>query len=474
MESVNKRLMIVTSSDTPELATHRMRGPLEKLHKIELAKSYVELLKDVGDLRMQAREHLPADPKGALVPYTRLKELAMLLADLQEPTEGAAVHLISHVQTMSDELWIEMKKIMTDEFEAVLEKSKWPNLDSEPTREWSDCFSKLLDLQGPELTDARQSVILLPMSVLAKPFIQQFKFHFFGDKPTNQKQMVGTRTRKTNGLSANFIQLGDYFFEWFLGTIAKWENFLRENVGPVLAAHFRGSLLLAGTSLFVDPVAAFITALLPVLKEKVDSLLVEISDEPQHLSRFINQLLLFDEKLRSQFGYDAGNPEHGWKGLTWDVLDVWFDHWFKVEKDFAWKRYKEIIDDDETRLIDYESALSGKTKATFASLQIKDLVVHITQKYKKVRRFRHKMKFLIDIQAEILDDYMKALKDPLDIFVEMLHPVTRMGYSKEALEKIQGLNGFDRLCRVYCGADHLTNLCKDWSNEEASKIHHLP
>lgn len=443
--------MAVTSSDSAEQATQRIKGPMDKLSKVELAQSYVELLKDVGELKKSAREHLPADPKGALVPYTRLKELAMSLAELQEPTEGAAVHLINHVQKSADQLWVDMKKIMTDEFEAVLQKSNWPSTEVDPTKEWDDCFGKLLDLQGPELTDARSPVILLPMEVLAKTFVQQFRYHFFSDKPTNSPQ-----------------QLGDYFFEWFVGTVGKWEDFLRENVGPVLASHFRGNVLLAGTSLFVDPVAAFITALLPVLKEKVNSLLPQICNEPQNLSRFIDQLLTFDQKIRERFLYDAGNPEYGWKGLTWDVLDTWFDQWFKVEKDFAWKRYKEIIDNPDTRLIDFESADAGKTKATFASLQIKDLIINITKQYKRVRRFRYKMSFLIDIQATILDDYMKDLEDPLFTFDQIYNPVTRMGYNKEAIEKSRGISGLDRLCRIYCGAEHLTTLCKEWSNDAVS------
>lgn len=182
--------MIVTSSTTPEQAIQRMQGPMDKLHKVELAQSYVELLKDVGDLKRQARACLPADPKGALSPYTRLQELAKLLAELQEPAEGAAIHLVNHVQKTADELWTEMKKIMSDEFEAVLKKSKWPETDTETSQEWNDCFTKLLDLQGPELTDARKPIILLPMAVLAKTFVMQFRYHFFSDKPTNHPHQV--------------------------------------------------------------------------------------------------------------------------------------------------------------------------------------------------------------------------------------------------------------------------------------------
>lgn len=81
---------------------------------------------------------------------------------------------------------------MTDEFESILQKLKWPEAASEPTKEWKDCFEKLLDLQDPELREVEEPIILLPMGVLAKTFTQQFKYHFFSDKPTNAASKVCT------------------------------------------------------------------------------------------------------------------------------------------------------------------------------------------------------------------------------------------------------------------------------------------
>jgi hypothetical protein len=138
----------------------------------------------------------------------------------------------------------------------------------------------------------------------------------------------------TTESKTNTVQLGDYFFEHFLGTISTWDPFLRENIAPILAAHFRGNVL-AGNTLYIDPVSGFITALLPVLKEKVDSVIVGIANDPKLLSKFIKQLLNFDETIRDSFSYDGGNLELGWKGLTWEVLDTWFDRWLDAEKDFA-------------------------------------------------------------------------------------------------------------------------------------------
>lgn len=118
--------------------------------------------------------------------------------------------------------------------------------------------------------------------------------------------------------------------------ISKWEPFLRVNVAPVLAAHFRGNNL-AGNTLYVDPVSAFITALLPVLRQKVNSVLEGIGGDPKLLSKFIKQLLNFDQTIRDSFDYNGGNLELGWKGLTWDVLDTWFNTWIAGEKEFALK-----------------------------------------------------------------------------------------------------------------------------------------
>jgi hypothetical protein len=190
-EAIRKRLMVVVRSDTPEEATTLLRGPVEKLRRVELAKAYAELLKDVDEMKKEARSFLPDRPKEALKPYIKLKELSISMVELQNVAEGAAPHLISYVQGAASSLWIDMQKIMADEFEAILQATKWPNVAQPPSRQWQDCFEKLLDLQAPEYMSAREPLALLPMTVLAKNFVSQFRYHFFTDKATNQTHRVG-------------------------------------------------------------------------------------------------------------------------------------------------------------------------------------------------------------------------------------------------------------------------------------------
>lgn len=182
--------MIVTNSDTPEEASRRLQGPMKKLQQVELARAYVEMLKDVDDLTKEARSHLPGQPKTALKPYIRLKELSLRLAILQGPAEGAGDYLVEHVQNTTTRLWTDMKKIMTDEFESLLRKSHWPDNAPGLTREWSDCFERLLDLQSPEILTAKEPIVLLPMEVLCRTFTLQFRYHFSGDKDTAQTRYV--------------------------------------------------------------------------------------------------------------------------------------------------------------------------------------------------------------------------------------------------------------------------------------------
>lgn len=180
----------MNSSDAPDAAVEQFREPLEKLRRLELASNYVQLLKEVDDLADEARACLPADPKEALKPYTRLKQLSLALHSLRQDADEAAIHLVTYIDRRTVFLWDEMKKIMSSEFEAVLQEIGWPNAAQPPTRAWAECFVKLLDLQAPEFKNGGEGVVLLPFTVMVKPFRQQFRFHFMGDKPTNSKHNV--------------------------------------------------------------------------------------------------------------------------------------------------------------------------------------------------------------------------------------------------------------------------------------------
>ncbi|KAK4154399.1 RINT1-like protein [Chaetomidium leptoderma] len=450
-QSIDVRLQIIAESDAPDDAIRRLEPPMKQLHKVDLAYRYLLLLQDVEGLRQAARSHLPQDPKAALEPYTRLKQLSIRLGELQHQADGAAVHLVTHVEAVAEKLWGEMKKTMWDELEAVLAKRGWPNVDpdSEADEEWLQCFEKLVDLQVPEVLYSPSTVRLLPIDVMAQIFVKEFRFHFLSDKPTSSPQVITA-----------------HCFPWFLVLVEKWEDFLRDNFGPILASKFSDTSV-AHKMVYMDPVCAFITSMLPVMREKIATTITETSGDTVFLSSLLSQLMTFDDRLRSGFTYDGGDTEEGWAGLTSEVLSDHFRPWLEAEKKFALERYQAIMTAPDARRIDYDFAGSGKTKLTFAAVRVTDLLRSVTTQYERVRRFSHKLRFLIDIQLTILDEYHDHLRGTLEAYLSITSTVGRaFGVTKEQLAALEGTGALETLCKVYGSTDHIVNTLKDWSNEE--------
>ncbi|KAK4203504.1 putative RAD50-interacting protein 1 [Triangularia verruculosa] len=450
-KSIDVRLQIIASSDAPDEAIRRLEVPMVQLRKVDLAYKYLLLLQDVEQLRQAARSHLPQSPKAALEPYTKLKQLCLKLKDLQNQADGAAVHMVNHVESVTETLWSEMKTTMSSELEAVLKARSWPNVepDSVVDEEWLACFEKLVDLQVPEVLYSPDVVTLLPFDVMAQIFIKEFRFHFMSDKPTSAPQAIGA-----------------HCFPWFTALLEKWEDFFRDNFGGVLAARFAETGV-AQKMVYMDPVCAFITAMLPVVREKVQDTLAATKGDVAFLSSLMGQLMTFDETLRSNFAYDGGDVEEGWGGLTSEVLKDHFRTWLEAEKQFALERYQAIMQTQDAKTIDYDFAGAGKTKPTFAAVRVTDLLKSVTTQYERVRRFSHKLRFLIDIQLNILDEYHDHLRGTLEAYLSITSTVGRaFGVTKEQIAALEGTGALETLCKVYGSADHIVNVLKDWSNEE--------
>lgn len=360
--------------------------------------------------------------------------------------------MVDHVDRMTKNLWAEMKHIMSAELEAVLNKKQWPKVDpqSEMDEEWVACIEKLLDLQMPEIVHSTDVVTLLPFEVMAKMFVAEFRFHFLSDKPTSSPQSVGT-----------------HCFPWLLTTLEKWEDFFRDNLGHLLASKFRDTPV-ADKTIYADPPCALITAMLPVVREKVDAVLTETSANAGFLSSFISQLMTLDETIRSRFNYDGGDPDKGWAGLSESVLDRYFDVWFQAERSFALERFEVIMESRDARKIDYDYSLPGKMKPTFAAVQITDLLRVVTTKYERLRKVKQKLKFLTDIQLDILDAYHDRLRSSLEAYQALTSTLGRTihGVTKEQLAALEGTGALETLCKVIGSADHIANTLAEWGDEE--------
>jgi len=273
---------------------------------------------------------LQTSNEAALGPYKQLRALYTRLILLQEDAEGAAPQLLHHVNKITQALRTQILDAFSSDLDKVLKQIRWPTpqalIPIHLQEEWEIAISKLLDLQMPELEsmsytsgpDAKNKLpaVLFPFEVLVRPLEMRFRYHFEGDKPTNR------------------IDRPEYFLSHITTLLNDYSGFVLDFVQPVLLRQFRGTDL-ALNPVYIDAMSAFITALLPMLRTKIGSLLPKVAGQPQLLSHLMHELMSFDTTIREEWRYDGGYGLEGWKGLAWEFLVQadWFGRWLQVEKD---------------------------------------------------------------------------------------------------------------------------------------------
>jgi hypothetical protein len=219
---------------------------------------------------------------------------------------------------------------------------------------------------------------------------------------------------------------------------------------------------------FYNASHSFITALLPMLTQKISLFLPQISNYPQLLSHFIHELMKFDNEIRDTWNY-MPDPyaQDNWKGMTWEVLTKqgWYDRWLQVEKDFALARYKDIIDTADSGEIDYDGMEPTATKPTKAAIRVNDLLETITERYQPLSSFSQKLRFLIDIQITIFDQFHERLYSALEAYLAMTSTLGRTVQGADGQASVEGVAGLERLCRVFGSAEYLEKKMEDWSND---------
>lgn len=285
---------------------------------------------DANSCSKECLSQLKVSDEAALDAYRRLQALLSSLKPLQDDAEGAAPHLLDHVAGTTQRLHQQIRDAFSAELDSVLEEIRWPRPDASIPislhQDWAETFGKLLDLQKPALQerengsagnkDSRAPLALLPLQVLAQPLEMRFRYHFEGDRPTNR------------------LDKPEYFLSHVLDLLGSYSAFVIDNVQPLLLKHFRGTDL-ALNSVYIDAISAWVTALLPILRAKIFSMLPKVSSQPQLLSHLMHEIMRFDTTIRDEWRYDGGYGVEGWKGLAWEVLvqKDYFDRWLQVEKD---------------------------------------------------------------------------------------------------------------------------------------------
>lgn len=404
--------------------------------------------------------------------YNELRGLLERLQPLQDAAEGAAPHMLDHVRSKTLETRKHLRDILATDFEASLTKILWPKphvaLPGTLEVDWHRAILKLLQLQRAELEaqshrdasirDDDTPLVLLPLEVMVQPLQARFQYHFYGDKPTN-------RTDKP-----------EYFLSHVIDILDTHNDFVLDYIQPVLQEFFMTSALTFEPT-YLDATSAFITALLPMLRTKLTTLLPLLSDDPKLLSHLIHQLMAFDDTIRDSWHYSPSGTSTTtiWRGLTSFVLTTHslFPRWLQLEKDFALTRYQSIIDDSNNTQLDFDavSAPTGDSLLTsapsHAAILLHDLLTSITDIYRPLPSFSQRLRFLMDIQIAILDRFHERLHASLEAYLALISPLSRtvQGASAADIEASHGVAGLDRLCRVHGSAEYLERAMRTWSDD---------
>lgn len=421
----------------PESAVNPAKRQLDRIASLVDARNATRCLSQLAQL----------DKSADMATYLKASELEKRLSDVFSVSSSQALrdmctHGINHVD---QNYRLPLQKQAHSDLRVFLKESKWPN-NIVDLLQFKKLFASCLATEGPTSCQDQTKAFLQPLqsfSVLAEAFEVRFKFHFGSNRETNRLDKV------------------EWVFNYVVSFVEEHSAFLDESVQEVLsqADHIDGSERIA--------LHEFITALLPVVSRKISKLIPQVLESPDLLAHTIYETQNFDGVLKEKFFYSPFGHSR-WNGLSGHVLSrkEWFSRWLDIEREAALQRFHEILESPNAWNIDWESVDTNKTKPTVSALLIKDLLESITEKYDKLTSVQHRLKFL-EIQISILDKYYERLSESLDAFESMSSGLVRAvgGISAENAKLVSGLNGLERLCRIYGSIAYLIRSLEKWGQD---------
>lgn len=460
---LDRRLQILAQSEVSDDATKKIESRMSKVRTLEVAHGYLELVQRADALNNHAKENLPKEPQTSLRAYHELRAIWDKVQEAQPGAEGAAPQLLYLLEQQTTQLYQDLKTTLSNDLRQTLELMKWPskdlNLLGNVQERWQRQAELLLELQEPDLlkfaadklkvnaTIAPDPVILLPLETMVQPLATRFRYHFYGERPTNR------------------LDKPEYFFSHVLDLIDRHSSFISDLLGPIVDDRALKSDALE--LIYTDAVSSFIAALLPMVNAKCLSFLPQITSDPQLLSHFMREVMSFDNVIRGSWAYvPIPRMLSDWRGVTWTILYThgYFQTWLTVEKDFALARYASLKDfSSDSREIDFD-AEPGQTKPTKGAIRVNDLLETITDRYRNLSSFSYKMKFLLEIQLSIFDDYHNYLQDALQAYIAVSHTAGRLLQGQSETDTF-GLKGLESLVKIFGSAEYLERKMSDWSDD---------
>lgn len=527
---------------------------LDQLHtaiqQLNKAKQYFIVLAQAEDLRLAAlkSDHDPAQRHQALERMCQLDTLVRRIDKLaatgwEQSDIGEKVpNLVAFLQTQRSALFKELRKARCTRLSEAIAQTGWSQarvdhpgkeeaerrlsstpstalmlIDSSQVKQaWSD-VCQLQDTAEqlgllrrasakPTSFAHSQSVTagsddyqpLLTTQCLIEPMLLRFRYHFDGDRSTNRLDKP----------------------EWFLSHIA---SLIRTQAplflpaihgvpgsGGVVVRLNRTYANIASKDTYrrayrhIDTYAELLHGLLTPLRRKLASTMPSLLDHPSLLAHTVFQALTFDADLAESFPASLSVlGGAGTRKISDDILDnsAWFNRWLDGEKDFALRRFEEIMDSPDAWAIGSSDSLADDdeqvfhsplspgasaadeagqrtTKSARSTIEILDSV---SERYRPLPSLSQRLSFLAIVQLPILRSYAQRLTRSLDAFESLSSAFARAmpgeivpGTGSSSLvsgssdsDMVQGLRGLGRLVKALLSAQYVCTELERWSETAA-------
>ncbi|KAJ9479528.1 hypothetical protein PHBOTO_003014 [Pseudozyma hubeiensis] len=331
---------------------------------------------------------------------------------------------------------------------------------------------------------------LLTTQCLIEPMLLRFRYHFDGDRSTNRLDKP----------------------EWFLSHIA---SLIRTQAPlfhpPVHGVPGSGGVVVRLNRAYanasssrkpyrhIDTYAELVHGLLTPLRRKLASTMPALLDHPSLLAHTVFQALTFDADLAESFPPSLtvlGGA--GTRKISDDILDntEWFNRWLDGEKEFALRRFEEIVnaadawaigssdsvaDDDEQVFYsassnDKEDATGGQ-RTTKSARSTMEILESVSERYRPLPSLSQRLSFLTIVQLPILRSYAQRLTRSLDAFESLSSAFARAmpgeitsatsGSGSSDSDMVKGLRGLGRLVKALLSAQYVCEELERWSETSA-------
>lgn len=339
-------------------------------------------------------------------------------------------------QQLQKSAQIELQRL-SKQAEEELVTCKYPSKEFEPSEHLLSVLEEMVFLDSSLRTESTadpQGVPLEAFSVLTAPYDVRLRFHFEGNKDTNQPDKP------------------EWFYSYFLDIIEEQENFLQEYVQPLLGDNDRIA------------VNEFICALVPSAIRKATVLFDALRETSTELSHLLYETVVFETALKERFFY---SPNKGkWVGISGAILTpARFESWLSVERDFAIQRFQSIIQLPDAWEIDFDGVERGVTKPTKSALMVKDLLEGVTDHYRSLTSVTYRLKFLISIQTTILDLFHEQLHEQNLLLESNISLLSRALVGAADKQKTGGSEGIWRVCRIFGSARFMIETLQVWGED---------